>query len=231
MYIRSIILMSVVLFYSGCTSKNEIAMEKSLSQMGSYGKEMQKTEKLSITDNGEVKVFLTATYLNGKQSVEDEKNQVREKFIIGLYQTGDINTTGLINKDQNITINVQYPKSDKAFTKAEKIKRSKGMEKLPTLVKKLTPNDPLLKNIPMVNSWSEYYYVEFPHTQNENFALTYQNKIYGKIPLKNNNINKTAKNNKTKEKKEIQQYKKYKMYFSKKYKYLSKGKVNLFGAR
>ena len=250
MMIRYIILLGLMLLSMGCNSKNEIAMTKSLEQMSSIGKVMQKTEKISINDGNETKVFLTATYLNGEESLVDEKDRVREKFIIGLYLADNINPENLINADQNLTINIPYPESDKEFSRKERIKRNKGLDKLPLLVKKLSPDDPMLKNIPMVNSWSSYYYVEFPHSKKDHFSLTYQNKIYGKIPMKKKKAVKSKKKKKTKilkqkkqkpqsvnikskkkkiEKVQKQQYRKYRLNFSKKYKYIGRGKVSLFG--
>jgi len=263
MMVRYIFLVSLMLLFMGCSSKGEIAMSKSLEQMSSLGKVMQKTEKISINDGNETKVFLTATYLNGQESLVDEKKRVREKFVIGLYLADDANPVNLINADQNLTINIPYPESEKEFSREEKKKRSKGLDKLPLLVKKLSLDDPMLKNIPMVNSWSSYFYVEFPHSEKEKFALTYQNKIYGKIPMKKKKDAKSKKKKltkkkltkkkvdekkkakiskkkeqkqlsvdikkKKKEKIEKQRYRKYRMYFTKKYKYLGRGKVSLFG--
>ena len=181
---KQILLLTVILFYAGCASKNEKKMEKSFEQMTRAGTSLQKTEKIKIVKKNEVKILLTASYLNGEESLNDKKEKVREKFIVGLYQAGDSNYTGLINPDQNLTINLQYPKSDKKFTRKERLKRKKGIDRLPLLVQKLPANDPKLKNIPMVNIWSDYYYVEFPHTKREQFTLTYQNRIYGSKVVK-----------------------------------------------
>ena len=199
--LKQIILAGVVILFAGCTSKNESQMEKSFAKMQNPGIELQKTEKVKISQDGEVKILLTATYLNGEKSLADEKEKVREKFIVGLYQASDVNQSELISKDQNLTINLQYPESDKKFSKAEKIKRRKGIDRLPLVVKKLTMNDPMLKNIPMVNTWSDYYYVEFPHTKRKQFSLTYQNKIYGKIPMKKKKKKKESKKDEKNKKK------------------------------
>jgi hypothetical protein len=195
--LKQIILVGAMILFTGCSSKNENQMEKSFVKMQNPGIELQKTEKVKISKDGEVKILLTATYLNGEESLADKKEKVREKFIVGLYQASDVNQSELISEDQNLTINLQYPESDKKFTKAEKIKRRKGIDRLPLLVKKLSMDDPMLKNIPMVNTWSDYYYVEFPHTKRKQFSLTYQNKIYGKIPMKKKK-KKKKKNEKSK---------------------------------
>lgn len=217
---------------------------------------MQKTENIKLSHEGEVKIFLTATYLNGEESVADEDNKIKEKFIVGLYQADDVNFTGLINPDQNLTINIKYPKSDKTFTRAEKIERKKGIDRLPLTVKKLSLDDPLLKYVPLVNTWNDYYYIEFPHTERKMFDLVYQNKAYGKKPVKKSKkkIEKNKKGKITKdkskkeekaakgdtkikqekskkskdEKAEKEEYKEYKLNFSKKAKYLHQKSKNLF---
>ena len=245
---RELFLIGMIIFFTGCSSKNEKHMDKSFGKVSDFGAGMQKTENIKLSEDSEVKIFLTATYLNGEESVLDEDNKIKEKFVVGLYQSGDVNLTGLINADQNLTINIKYPKSDKVFTRAEKIERKKGIDRLPVTVKKLSLGDPLLKNVPLVNTWSSYYYVEFPHTEREKFALTYQNKVYGKKPMKKskkkkdknkkvkdekekNKIDKTKKDEikkKKAEKVEKQEYKKYKLNFSKKAKYIYQKSKKLF---
>ena len=138
--LRGLFLIGVILFFAGCSSKEENRMNKSFVKVSNFGAGMQKTENIKLREDGEVKIFLTASYLNGKESILDEDKIIKEKFIVGLYQADDVNHTGLINADQNLTINIQYPKSDKEFTKKEEIKRSKGMDKLPLSVKNKNHN-------------------------------------------------------------------------------------------
>jgi len=233
----------------GCGSIHEKRMNRSFDKVSDFGAGMQKTENIKLSEDGEVKIFLTATYLNGEESILDDDKKIKEKFIIGLYQADDVNHTGLINEDQNLTINIKYPKSDEEFTREERIERRKGIDKLPVSVKKLSLDDPLLKNIPMVNTWNDYYYVEFPHTERKVFSLTYQNKVYGKKKKKKKNKKKKDEKDKTKkkvtkedtktkqtkkkdkakkEKAEKQEYKKYRLKFSKKGMYLYQKSKNLF---
>jgi len=233
----------------GCGSIHEKRMNRSFDKVSDFGAGMQKTENIKLSEDGEVKIFLTATYLNGEESILDDDKKIKEKFIVGLYQADDVNHTGLINADQNLTINIKYPKSDEEFTREERIERRKGIDKLPVSVKKLSLDDPLLKNIPMVNTWNDYYYVEFPHTERKVFSLTYQNKVYGKKKKKKKNKKKKDEKDKTKkkvtkedtktkqtkkkdkakkEKAEKQEYKKYRLKFSKKGMYLYQKSKNIF---
>ncbi len=236
--LKQLLLVGAVILYAGCSSKNEDAMEKSFEKVIDRGTQMQKTEKIKIIQNDEVKVFLLASYLNGEESAAEEDDTINEKFVVGLYLIDDGNMTreGLINADQNLTINIPYPESDKKFTDEEKMKRKQGMDKLPTTVKKLSSGDPLLKNIPMINSWSTYYYVEFPPTPKKQFSLTYQNRIYGKKPMPMlPAVPKTKQHKKHTEKAGSQtdssltpQYYQYRLNFTKQPKYLYGSHKKLF---
>ncbi|MEA3492504.1 MAG: hypothetical protein U9R27_11455 [Campylobacterota bacterium] len=212
--LKEVLFLGVAVFFAGCNLKHEESLEKSFEQMTPLGKHMQKTEKITLTKDSEVKILLTASYLNGEASIVDDEDRVHEKFIIGVYQADDVDIAGLINADQSLTINVGYPKSDKRFTKAQRDIRKRGVDKPPVTVKKLSPGDPLLKNMPMVNNWSSYYYVEFPHTKKKKFELTYQNRIYGKEPKRSEEADQT--------------YTKYKLNFTKRAKYLYQNNKKLF---
>ncbi len=212
--LKEVLFLGVAVLFAGCNLKHEKSLEKSLEQMTSLGTHMQKTEKITLTQEDEVKVLLTASYLNGEASIIDDEGKVNEKFIIGVYQADDVGIVGLINADQSLIINVSYPKSDKEFSKAQRDIRKRGIDKPPVMVKKLSLSDPLLKNMPMVNAWNSYYYVEFPHTQKKKFELIYQNKIYGKKPKKTEEA--------------VQTYTKYKLNFTKRAKYLYQKNKKLF---
>lgn len=201
----------------GCGSKKEKSLGYSLEQRLVLDKNMQKTERVVIRDVNETKIALTASYLNSSESLEDEDNRVTEKFVVGLYQVTGLDDTSLINDDQNLTIHIAYPEPKKGqhFNKKERKLRAKGMNKLPIIVKKLSQNDPLLKNRVMVNSWSSYYYVEYPHSIKKKFSLTYQNKIYGVKEVIKSDGNKSTT------------YIKYTMPFAKKAKYIANGITQL----
>lgn len=160
---REVVILMIVLLYSGCSSKNESKMRKSFQEEIPFNGKLQKSEKLRLYDEGEVKILLTATYLNGEQSLHDENNKkIKEEFVVGLYQSEDVNSAGLMGREQNLTLD----------------------GKLPVKVKKLSHHDPLLKNIPMVNAWSTYHLVIFPHTEKKIFVLTFDNNMYGKGQMK-----------------------------------------------
>ncbi|SFV64953.1 hypothetical protein MNB_SV-6-1445 [hydrothermal vent metagenome] len=212
MYRLSIISLVIILFM-GCSSKHETKLDRDLEKSIVVDRNIQKTEKITIRDENETKILLTATYLNAESSLADDSNRVHEKFIIGIYRVDGIKDMDLISDEQNLTIRIAYPKPTKRdhFSRKELKKRAKGVVKLPVAVKKLSHNDPILRNMSLVNSWSSYYFVEFPHSINKKFTLTYQNKTYGYT------IKKSTDGNSSKEK---VIYTKYRLNFSKKGKYL-----------
>jgi len=180
MYRLSIISL-LVIFFVGCSSKHEARLDRDLKKTIVTDRHIQKTEKIAIRDVNETKILLTATYLNAESSLEDDRNRVNEKFIIGLYRVDGIKDMDLISDEQNLTIHIAYPKPTKRdnFSRKELKKRAKGVDRLPLKVVKLSLDNPLLKNMSLINSWSSYYFVEFPHSIKRRFTLTYQNKTYG----------------------------------------------------
>jgi len=182
--LKELLLFSSIILIVGCSSKSEYNLGVSLDKSLITDKHLQKSEKITIKDSNETKILLTATYLNSEESIFDDKDIVNEKFIIGYYQVDGIDSGGLISEDQDISIHISYPKPKRRekFTKAQRDERAKGMDKLPLSIKELSYSDPMLKNIPIVNRWSRYYLVEFPHSIDKRFTLTYRNKIYGVKP-------------------------------------------------
>jgi len=228
MYRLSIILF-VVIFFIGCSSKHEVKLDRALDNTIVVDRHIQKTEKITIRDENETKILLTASYLNAEESFEDDDNRINEKFIIGLYRADGIKDADLISDEQNLTIHIAYPKPTKRdhFTRKERKKRAKGVSRLPLVVKRLPHSDKLLKDMSFINNWSSYYLVEFPHSINKRFYLTYQNKTHGftiKKIVKSKKSLKSEKNQKIKKGKKVVKkkiiYKKYRLYFSKKGKYL-----------
>jgi hypothetical protein len=160
---------------SNCSFKNEKKMQNSFNKHLISQKKLQKSEKIQISKDGEIKIALTATYLNGYKSLTDKDEKLREKFIIGVYKSSDIYTIGFKSAEENLTLHVQYPKTDKELSRDEEIIRRTGYDALPIIVIEIASNSSLLQNIPLVNSWSKYYYVEFPHTYDKQFSLVFQN--------------------------------------------------------
>jgi len=161
--------------FFGCSFKNEKEMQKSFDKHLISQKKLQKSEKIKISQNGETKIAVTATYLNGLNSLKDKDGKVKEKFIVGIYQSNDAFTNGLNNNEQNLTLHIVDSKTDKELTNEEERVRRAGYDSLPITIIKIDSNSKLLQNIPLVNSWSKYYFIEFPHTDNKQFSVIFQN--------------------------------------------------------
>jgi len=221
MMIKNILLVAAALLVSGCSSKYETEMSKAFDDNIIKNTQLLKSEKLTFTEDNETKLVLSVTYLNGPQSLADEDEELKEAFIIGIYQTADVSVTGLRGRDQNLTLNIPYPKTEEVFTRAELRERRKGITVLPSTFRELSHQDPLLKDIPFVNNWTKYYFVEFPHTTRKKFSLIFQNRQFGEIKRKKRkSTTKSLKKQKEIKKKRKPRYRKYKLHFAKNAKYL-----------
>ncbi len=137
MYKTIAIVMSVIVL-AGCSSKEHDAMLGSFEQRMQQSQMLQQSEKLLIKDANETLLAITATYLNGKMSLED--NTTNEQFIVGLYSvTGD----EIAPSDINLTLDGQEPLASN----------------------KLEEGDSMLSGIPAANQWFVYYRLEFAHTE------------------------------------------------------------------
>ncbi len=182
----------LALLASGCSSKDENKMKKSFDSNIARHSTLQKSEKIKLSRDKEVKISVTATYLNARESLNDETEEMHEMFIVGVYKSNDTTAIGLNSNEQNLTLNVQYPKTDKVLNKHEEHTRRKGYDSLPISSKELSYKDPLLSKIPLVNSWTQYYLVEFPYSHKKKFSLVFENKQFG-IKKYKLNFTKSAK--------------------------------------
>jgi len=177
LYYSLVYIILVVLFF-GCSFKNEKKMQKDFDKHLISQKKLQNSEKIKISENGETKVALTATYLNGLNSLKDKNGKIKEKFIIGLYQSNDVPILGLKSNEQNITLHIVEARGDRDLSDEEERNRRAGYNSLPITAIEINSNSKLLQNIPFINSWSKYYFVEFPHTDNKQFSVIFQNKQF-----------------------------------------------------
>lgn len=153
----SISLIAIALLL-GCTSKEETDLMQAYSEKINYHKQLQKTEKAQLYQDGLTKALLTATYL---YTPNFEKNDTRdEAFIVGVHlddqPSGQINTQG-----NTLTLNGKTAKEIKA----------------------LSLDDEQLKDISFVTPWSSYYLVTFPHQSSKKITLVFESELYGKGKL------------------------------------------------
>ena len=145
----------VLFLLSACTSKEEKALITVYEKNKIYHKQLQKTEKTQLKQEGITQVLLTATYLyNHKMKKADEV------FIVGFYAEE--------SEIQNFT-----KEGFSLLLDGKNIKSIKVLEK----------SSPELKNISFVSDWSTFYLVHFPHTAQKIFKLTLISDNYGKGSL------------------------------------------------
>lgn len=122
------------------------------------------TKKGEIVTSFETKAIIFATYLN--QVDEKFQNDSNDTFLIGVY----------IPKD--------YAKKAKRGLKNPLFLLRDGDGKKPLKVKRLERDDKLMQFMPIVNSWCEYFKVDFKTKQKaRKIKLIYKNKNYGKVKL------------------------------------------------
>ena len=191
-----IFVMSIALvFFVGCTSKEQQALMETYEKEKNYHMQLQKTEKTQLYDGQVTKAMLTATYLF-EQSVD--KNDTRDEvFIVGIYieeNEEDEFDESSFEEDEYTLVLRDTPvkkskskkdKSKKAKNKDDKTKEEKSKkdedkkDKLPKSIKQLKIGDPLLKDISFKSEWSKFYLVTFPHTKKKSFKLVFESYFYG----------------------------------------------------
>lgn len=170
---KQILLLSSLLLLLGCASKKEnlttkeCSDSKAFSMQGEvYHNSLVNTQKAQLSDAMETKALLTATYLNPvltKAPCAKALTAFRddgEYFFVGVYLS-DAQTHHFNSQGYNLTLN--------------------GLEPIEVLA--VAKNDPLMKQMPMVDNWSSYYKVKFEKSSLDNFSLTFENDQFGKDVL------------------------------------------------
>ena len=137
---------------SACTSN---FLTKEFKKDEFYLKALQKTKKVDIVENNQIKNIYTATYLNKVDKKYDDKY---ENFIVSVF-----NTKTSPSSDLNITLNeknyINYQELDK--------------------------NLAIVKNIPLKNNWAKYYFIKFEKQDDKNsLTLIFSNQDNQEAQLK-----------------------------------------------
>jgi lipopolysaccharide export LptBFGC system permease protein LptF len=153
--LKSLSYVLVFLLLNACTSKEEKALIKVYEKNKTYHKQLQKTEKIQLKQEGITKVLLTATYL-----YDAKKKNGDEVFIVGFYaEESDIQS--FTKEGFSLVLNGKKAKS----------------------IKRLEQGSQELKDISFVSEWSTFYLVHFPHTSQKKFKLTLSSDSYGRGSL------------------------------------------------
>jgi len=153
--LKSLSYVLVFILLNACTSKEEKALIKVYEKNKIYHKQLQKTEKIQLKQEGITQVLLTATYL-----YNPKKKKADEVFIVGFYAEE--------SEIQNFT-----KEGFSLLLNGKNVKSIKVLEK----------NSPKLKDISFVSDWSTFYLVHFPYTAQKRFKLTLISDNYGKGSL------------------------------------------------
>ncbi len=134
--IRYLICLILIIFFTGCSSKKAL---DGIDKNSFFSNALPHTFKCDISNENEVDVMFTATYLN---SINKEYRDGRENFIVGVYiaqREQDKKEFFYLNKNFNILLN------DTEYLSLEPINK----------------NSEVLKNLPLYDPWAEYFNVNF----------------------------------------------------------------------
>ena len=164
-----------VVLLAGCSTKEEQELLRSYASKTSYHKHLQQTEKAEFSENNISVAMLTATY----QYIPNfEKNDTRDEvFVVGvLFDNPDVSKMVF---DKNSSFDAD---TNRTLTGDN--------EYLLTLdnnhaikVLHLGKHDKRLKGISFVSEWGDYYEVTYPHSEEKQFNLVFENSKYGKETL------------------------------------------------
>lgn len=156
-----ILITILALSLTGCGSKyvDALAINK---EKALYAEATQKGE---IYNSLQTVSIITATYLN--QVNPQEYGDQNQSFLVGVYypsaSMGNENL-GLTNPYASIYM------------------EANGMEYKPILSEKLAPDSKLLVNMPLFNSWNDYYYMVFD-VPGKALNFVFKDKNYGQSVL------------------------------------------------
>ena len=156
MSIRQIISSILIVFlFNGCYSTGLKIFHKDAI----FEKGFQYTKKADLVQNHQVKLMMIATYLN---PVDKKYKDNRENLIVGIYfSNSDVDEKNYIKRGYDFNI-----------TNAQDIQ-----------IKKLSRDDKLLVNLPLKNSWADYYRLSYIY-DDSNETKSNRDKVI--IKLENN---------------------------------------------
>jgi len=164
---RKIFLLVLILLFNGCLKKNieDTKLSKLTKRDDIYYVALLNTQKGQIVASLETKALLIATYLNpvfrdkSKCSICFDTSD-GEYFLVGLFINGE-RESKFGDSGYNINLN--------------------GVE--PMELKEVDRDDPLLKEMPMVNNWSTYYIAIFPKQDSNKLILNFKSDLFGEDKL------------------------------------------------
>ncbi|WP_281951050.1 hypothetical protein [Nitrosophilus kaiyonis] len=153
--ISTLFIFFVFIIFTGCAQKSGFSF---FSKDKPYERAITYTKKGEIVVSMENKAFIIATYLNPIKNYKDG-----EYFFVRVYIANDFSDeekSGLFNPKYHLSLN-----------------NSKPLD-----IKKLTNEDSLSKEMPMVKPWYKLYLVKFPKTVGTK-KLIFKSDDYGQTVL------------------------------------------------
>lgn len=138
------------IFFLGCSSKDDSALLKHLSENSTRYTNLQQTKNIKVMQEDRIFGFVSLTYLYEKGMV-DYDDASDERFVVGIYhQEDDLGNWSLRLNDKE-----------------------------PKKIELLKENSAHLRELPLINSWTKYYLVTFEHTKSADINLLYEDPALG----------------------------------------------------
>ncbi len=150
-------LTTLLVLFTGCGTSTALNYFQNDKQSANA---IQYTKKIDLTYKNETKLMLFATYLNKSTKKFDTKEL--NSFVIGTYFIGQDNHD-FIEKGYKLFLN------NKSFLN----------------IKKLSKKSELRNNIPLRNSWANYYLIEFKNKiDDKDLNIKLIHPLFGQVSLK-----------------------------------------------
>lgn len=152
---------SLFVLFTGCGSKYIDALDIN-KEKAVYAEATQKGEILNSLNTVAI---VTATYLN--QAKPDTYGDQNQSFLVGVYYPS------ASMSDQNLGLSNPHAKI---------YIESAGVTYEPILSEKINPDNKMLINMPLFNSWNDYYYMVF-NVPGRDMNFVFKDKNYGQSIL------------------------------------------------
>jgi len=165
---KGIFLLIFILLFSSCSKKGieTSKLSKLTKRDDIYYIALINTQKGQLIASLETKALLIATYLNPvfkdrpKCSICFDTSD-GEYFLLGLFINGEREAKFGEESGYMVSLNGEEPIE----------------------LKEIDKDDPLLKEMPMVNNWSTYYIAKFPIQSSNILILSFKSDLFGEDKL------------------------------------------------
>ena len=178
---RLLFLATMVLVFTGCSSKQEQDLLNSYTNKMEYHKNLQQTESKEIKIEDKRVAMITATYMF--RSTE-EKNDTRDEVFYIAVDFEEENASIDFNKQKSALLSESNATEENATIVENDVAGRKQTSNSYSLtingkkaikVERMPDGDERLKRLSFLTGWSKYYKVTFKNIKSTMFTLSFKN--------------------------------------------------------